>query len=174
MSDGFRTVRMTLRRYDGQVYLDRWGIQHARIGGVLLHRMDAPDPGLDLHDHPWTFISIVLKGSYIEERADTRNAPAIAAFNGEQRGIIVGRRRGSARRMRLDECHRITHLGSRTVWTLVLHGPRRRKWGFYLAEGYMGEQEYDETVRVDRRDLVADHGYVESLLAASSLDDDAR
>lgn len=163
-----RTVRMTLRRYDRAIYLDRWGVEHPRIGGVFLHRMDAPDPGLDLHDHPWWFVSIVLKGGYIEERADTRNAPAIAAFDGEQRGIIIGRRRWSARAMRLDECHRITRLDAPHVWTLVIHGPRRRRWGFYLADGYMGEQEYDETVRVERRDLVADHGYVASLLEASS------
>lgn len=172
----WRKVRMTLRRYDTKIYLDRWGFEHPRVGGLFLHRMDAPDPGLDLHDHPWSFLSIVLTGGYIEERADTRNAPKIAAFDRAQRGIIVGRRRGSARVMRLDECHRITRLDAPRVWTLVLHGPRRRSWGFYLADGYMGEQEYDETVRVERRDLVADHGYVESLLKASSLSEcpDAR
>lgn len=52
--------RLTLRRADGEVYLNRWGIGHDRVGGVLLHRMDAPDPGVDLHDHPWWFVSIIL------------------------------------------------------------------------------------------------------------------
>ena len=47
--------RLTLRRSDGRVYLNRWGIGDDRIGGVLLHRMDAPDPGTNLHDPPVVF-----------------------------------------------------------------------------------------------------------------------
>jgi cellulose synthase/poly-beta-1,6-N-acetylglucosamine synthase-like glycosyltransferase len=64
--------RLTLRRADGRVYLNRWGIGHDRIGGVLLHRMDAPDPGIDLHDHPWWFASLIIKGGYTEARATIR------------------------------------------------------------------------------------------------------
>lgn len=66
--------RLTLRRADGQVYLDRWGLISDRVGGVLLHRMEAPDPGLDLHDHPWPFVSIILWGGYTEYRCDVREA----------------------------------------------------------------------------------------------------
>lgn len=64
--------RLTLRRADGQVYLNRWGVGHDRVGRVLLHKMEAPDPGVDLHDHPWWFVSIVLWGGYTEQRADIR------------------------------------------------------------------------------------------------------
>lgn len=163
--------RMTLRRADGRVYLDRWGFGHKRIGAVFLHRMEAPDPGLDLHDHPWTFISLVLSGGYSEERALTRVAPALAracerwpAAN-RRRGLVEYRRRWSIRRMRLDECHRVTSLLGDRCWTLVLCGPVRRRWGFYLSDGYMDERTYDDTVRVHRRDLWAEGGYVESRLA---------
>lgn len=152
--------RLTLRRADGQVYLDRWGIGHDRIGGVLLHRMEAPDPGIDLHDHPWTFVSIVLWGGYTELRAEARLAQDFArlAENSPdcRRGTEVRRRLGSARMMRLDECHTITRLHRRRCWTLVLKGPRRRSWGFYLPGGYMPEAQYDATVRAERRDLWSD------------------
>jgi hypothetical protein len=125
--------RLTLRRADGQVYLDRWGIGHDRVGGVLLHRMEAPDPGVDLHDHPWTFVSIVLSGGYTELRAETRWAPMFAAnaevYSTCGRGVENRRRVGSVQRMRLDECHTITKLHGRRCWTLVIKGPRRRKWG---------------------------------------------
>lgn len=147
--------RLTLRRADGEVYLNRWGLSHRRIGGVFLHRMDAPDPGLDLHDHPWWFASFVLAGGYAEERTETRWAPTLArlAEHGTARGETVVRHRWSLRTMRLDECHRITKLTSRRCWTLVILGPVRRKWGFYLAAGYMVEAEYDATVGAERRDL---------------------
>ena len=69
------------------------------------------------------------------------------------RGVAVERRPGSIRNMRLDECHTITRLRRRTSWTLIVRGPRRRRWGFYLPTGYMPEAEYDATVRAERRDL---------------------
>lgn len=153
--------RLTLRRADGQVYLNRWGIQFDSVLGVYLHKMEAPDPGVDLHDHPWWFTSIVLWGGYTEQRADTRHAPDLARIAEEwpdtcTRGVEVERRWLSAKSMRLDECHTITKLHGRTCWTLVIRGPRLRRWGFYLPDGYMVEAEYDATVRAERRDLWSD------------------
>lgn len=156
--------RLRLRRADGRVYLDRWGLGHDRVGRVLLHRMAAPDPGVDLHDHPWWFVSIVLWGGYTEQRAYTREAPMMARIAEHfdslacTHGVVEERRPWSIRTMRLDECHTITHLRRRTCWTLVIGGPRRRSWGFYLADGYMSEHEYDRTVRADRRDLWGEVG----------------
>jgi len=155
--------RLTLRRADGRVYLDRWGIGHDRIGKIMLHRMEAPDPGIDLHDHPWWFTSIILWGGYVELRADTRDAPTLAAVAARwpdtcQPGVTVVRRPGTVRSLRLDEAHTIVHLRRRTSWSLVIAGPRRRRWGFYLPAGYMPEAEYDATVRAERRDLWSDQG----------------
>lgn len=162
--------RMTLRRMDGRVYLDRWGIGFKRFGAVFVHRMEAPDPGIDLHDHPWTFVSVVLKGEYTEERALCREAPEHAQISEmsarrrvdlalppilSPRGLVEHRARWSIRRLRLDECHRITDLHDHAhVWTLVICGPVRRGWGFYMPDGYIDEHTYDETVRVHRRDMV--------------------
>jgi hypothetical protein len=153
-----RRVRLRLRRFDGGIFLDRWGFESDRVGGIFLHKMSAPDPGIDLHDHPWWFGSLILKGGYIEERALCREAPAIARLADEfpdtcTRGVVSARRWLSFRTIRLDECHRITDLTSRACWTLVVHGPRRRIWGFFLPTGWVDEHTYDETVRVDRRDL---------------------
>jgi hypothetical protein len=123
--------------------------------------MDAPDPGIDLHDHPWWFITIPLWGGYTEQRANVREAPFLAA-QAERwpdtctRGATEDRRPFRPRMMRLDECHTITALHRRTCWTLVIGGPRRRPWGFYLPTGYMNEATYDATVRAERRDLWSD------------------
>lgn len=150
--------RLTLRRADGRVYLNRWGVAHDRIGGVLLHKMEAPDPGIDLHDHPWFFISIILWGGYDEWRAPIREAPMYAKLadaypDGCTRGVPEARRFLSVKTMRLDECHTVSRLARKTSWSLVIKGPRRRSWGFYMPDGYLSEREYDETVRADRRDL---------------------
>lgn len=176
-----RRARLRLRRADGLVYLERWGLESDRIGGIFLHRMDAPDPGVDLHDHPWAFVSIVLAGGYSEDRAPIRevarlahrarieNAQRQAAVPGAFRkpvGVLSDRRRWSVRLLRLDECHRVTSLHRTRLdvatrcWTLVLHGPRRGTWGFYRpASGWMHYEEYDRTVRgSDHRDLWNDVG----------------
>jgi hypothetical protein len=139
--------RLTLRRSDGRVYLNRWGLGHDRVGGILLHRMDAPDPGIDLHDHPWFFVSLILWGGYTEARANVR-------LPEEQEW--VNRWPGSIRTMRLDECHTITALARKHSWSVVINGPRRRIWGFYTPEGYMTESKYDGTVRAGRRNLWSD------------------
>lgn len=139
---GYRRLR--LRRADGRIYLDRWGLSLDRIAGVYLHRMAAPDPGVDLHDHPWTFVTIPLWGGYTEERALSREAQQYAmlaeAYPTCTRGVVEERLPRRPRMMRLDECHRITHLSRRTVWTLVLRGPRRRSWGFFEPGGWVRAQ----------------------------------
>lgn len=138
--------RLTLRRGDGTTYLDRWGISHPRLGGVLLHRMDAPDPGVDLHDHPWWFVSLILAGGYVEERASTRLASEIAGMaearerrtgQYEPRGTRITRRRWSVRTLPCTECHRIVALTGRRSWSLVINGPRRGTWGFYEPDGFV-------------------------------------
>lgn len=150
---------MRLRRSDGQVYLDRWGWECERFG-IFLHRMDAPDPGVDIHDHPWAFVSLVLRGGYDEER--TRNDLAVGAARMAERGLWD--RRGTVRRRDwlsvastpLNYCHRITGLHRSPTWTLVIRGRKVRRWGFYLPTGWMDWEVYDATVRADRRDLWAE------------------
>lgn len=136
------SARLQLRRADGVVYLDRWGIEWKHLGGIFLHRMDGPDPGREFHDHPWWFASFVVKGGYEEYRAPIREPDF---FTQETR------RRWSVRSIRLDECHRIFGLHGRT-WTLVIHGPVRRKWGFYTPE-WVPWHVYEQTERGRARGL---------------------
>lgn len=161
------TTRLRLRRADGEVYQDRWGIE-CRFGRVFLHRFAAPDPGADLHNHPWPFVSLVLRGGYVEQRCheseavrfaqQAARAPGIALPGPEQRRRLL-----SVRRFPLDECHRIVRLARVPTWTLVVGGPRRRgsrsdsalgaAWGFFTPDGFVPWPVYDATIRVQRRDL---------------------
>ena len=141
-----RIRRLRLTRSDGLVYLDRWGVELKRVGGVFLHRMNAPDPGWDLHDHPWTFVSLILKGGYVERRANVRT-PLIYHEK--------PRRLGSLGATRLDQAHTISRLRGRTSWSLVIHGPRVRLWGFYVPH----------PVAIDRWSWVDYHIYAKAGLA---------
>jgi hypothetical protein len=141
--------------------LDRWGVEWKPLGGIFLHRMEGPDPGVDLHDHPWSFVSFILWGGYDEERAYNREAQGMARIAETwpdtcTRGVPVIRNRWTLRAMRLDECHRITDLHKRTSWSLVIHGPARRVWGFYLPSGFMPWREYEQTAAGKSRNLHVD------------------
>ncbi len=151
--------RLTLR-HNGEVFLDRFGIG-TQWFGLYLHRIVAPDPGIDLHDHPWPFVSLILWGGYTEEVAEARDAPALAKLaehNEVIREVVTGQRRssqrgderewrcGSVHRMPLTIAHRITAVEPHT-WTLVLRGRKSRSWGFYLPAGYVDQRAYDYKAR---------------------------
>lgn len=138
------STRLRLRRADGLIYLDRWGCE-CRWFGVFLHKMEAPDPGLDLHDHPWWFSSLIVRGGYCEVRAQ-----------GRRPNVMFGRQRRRLKSLRLDECHRINQLLRVPTWTLVLHGPKRWEWGFYVDGEWIPWKVYEETVRAERRDMWAE------------------
>lgn len=147
--------RIRLRRKDGDTYLERWGWE-CRWFGVFIHKMSAPDPGVHLHDHPWTFLTLILKGGYVEERALCTEAPKLAALAEEHErassmpqyhapyGDEKHRYPLSARIFRKREAHRIVRLLEDHSWSLVVHGPKNRGWGFYTAQGFIPEVEYDE------------------------------
>jgi hypothetical protein len=135
-------------RHDGKTFLERWGLVHDRVGGFYVHRIDGPDPGLDLHDHPWSFVTIVLRGGYIDLQAhihadgqhhDERMTRFVWGHRHDRYGYLVGPR---IHRMPLDVAHRIMSARPGT-WTLVLRGPTRRVWGFYPPEGRVEWTTYD-------------------------------
>lgn len=142
--------RLTLS-HDGRPFLDRWGLVHDRIGGFYLHHIAAPDPGMDLHDHPWSFVSIILRGGYTEQFSTVASAVRCARLaellaDPAAHGPVRDRLRWSVRRYPLTVAHRITSASPGT-WTLVLRGPTRRVWSFYPPTGKVAWTEYDYATR---------------------------
>lgn len=104
------------------VYLRRWILAKTPWCGVMLHHILRPDADRALHDHPWSFASIILRGGYREQ----------LKHDLDQGGVWGKGRYRDVRWFnfkRAEGLHRITRLHG-DVWSLVLHGPRRRTWGF--------------------------------------------
>lgn len=157
--------RLTLT-HDGRTFLDRWGLCHERWGGFYVHHIAGPDPGKDLHDHPWAFVTIILRGGYTEHYARCPDGPngagryvhpskIEACYMAEiaerwpdtcTAGFVRRWRWLSVHRMPLGAAHRIVDARPGT-WTLVLRGPTRRTWGFYLPTGWVAWTEYDYDAR---------------------------
>lgn len=121
---------------NGREFLKRWRLVQTPWFSIFLHRMQVPDPGIDLHDHPWAFKSLVLVGGYVERWADTRR-PWSQSKRHRGRWSLGG--------IRLDQSHSIDTLDRDPTWTLVITGPTRRRWGFLAGDaGWQDwEREYD-------------------------------
>lgn len=118
----------------GRPLLTRIRLATDRTGGFYLHRLDAPDSGAP-HDHPWTFWSFVVTGSYTE---DVYHDAEIL-----DRAETHHRKRWSVHRMSMDSAHLITHIEPHTR-TIVLRGPRRRLWGFWTKDGWVSHFDMGE------------------------------
>ena len=118
-------TKKILREADGSVYLTRWTLlDMGRLGQVLLHRIDRPDAGTALHDHPWSFLSLVVAGSYVEELGGCRFAV--------RRGFLSLAYRQAA------IPHRVAAVSAGGCWTLLWTSAKRarRAWGFYANESW--------------------------------------
>lgn len=99
---------------------------------IFVHNFHKSDPD-DLHDHPWPFITIILKGGYWE------HTPKGKFWRGA----------GKINWAKSTALHRVELEPGVDTWTLFIPGPSVREWGFidkgiwkrhdqYLAERYKG------------------------------------
>lgn len=114
-----------------ETYLSRLRIIQTPWFGIYLHRMDGPDSRPTLHDHPWNFVSLILRGGYTERRLDPVDHR------------VFRRRVHHVNVMRTHDAHAIEHLFRVPTWTLMFVGTRRRTWGYW--EPRPGRQFHDWT-----------------------------
>jgi hypothetical protein len=91
---------------------------------VFLHHIARPDPDRAVHDHPWPFRTLVLRGWYEE------------LVPGFKRVLVIHKVRWGGRRPATYQ-HRVWKVAPST-WTLVLAGKARRVWGFWPGDGASG------------------------------------
>jgi hypothetical protein len=116
----------------GDVYLARLRIVQTPWFGVYLHHIHQPDSDRDPHDHPWTFLSVILRGSYVEQ---------VWPLAGHAGYTLAHHRRFSAHRMGRASAHKIMSVSPSLV-TLIVTGPRRREWGFWQGSEFVPWQTY--------------------------------
>ena len=120
---------VTLRRPIAWL-LQRFGI------AVRVHEILRSDLGRDPHNHPWSFLSIILFGCYHEELYDKRGRLISKKLHGP--GSVLWRPHGTHHRLELPS-------GSK-VLTLFVTFKKRSNWGFVVdglpvdRRDYKGEQ----------------------------------
>lgn len=103
---------------------------------LCLHWINKPDAEPWLHDHPVSFLSIILRGGYAELRQ------TLAEFRPRHR---VHRWFNFVRASDFDQ-HRIILVRKNTL-TLCFMGPKTREWGFQMPEGRVHWKDYYARLR---------------------------
>lgn len=161
--------KQIIRHEDGTPYMIRRAI-NTPLGGIKLHHILLSDEDRDCHDHPWSFLSIILWGGYFEHRPmivrrwycpDCDEHYTAAELVATERtyqpgcpdcGHEVGEDDretertwhgpGSVLWRPLPSTHRLELPAGRTAWSLVLTGPKRREWGFHTICGWIPWTQY--------------------------------
>ena len=131
--------RIVMDRINNEPYLERYYLflkdrKHFPFN-VFLHRFLKSDPD-DVHDHPWPYATLILKGGYYEWVPQFNN-------KGQKIGEIArwcGP--GSFRTANANSFHRIELDPSVDCWTLFIPGPQKREWGFLVNNLWTNHEDY--------------------------------
>ena len=123
--------RVIMDREDNEPYLERYYVfLRDRTWfpfNVFIHKFLKSDPD-DLHDHPWPYMTIILRGGYWEW---TKNNPTP-----QWKGA------GQIRFGHSTDYHRIELEPGVDCWTMFVPGPKQRDWGFLVKNRWIQHEQY--------------------------------
>jgi hypothetical protein len=127
-------------RVNNQPYLERYYLflkdRKKFPFNVFLHKFLKGDPD-DVHDHPWPYVTLILKGGYYEW------VPTFNPYTGDKVGETrYWRGPGHFRICKPTSYHRIELAEGVTAWTLFMPGPQTREWGFFVNNKWVNNKQY--------------------------------
>lgn len=125
----------------GTTHFRRWRLFWTPWLTIYLHQIANSDLGIDKHDHPFNFWSLILKGAYIEDSRYARED-----YLKEHIKIFTP---GMINKKQMLDCHKLTLLS--TTWTLVFTTRRKHYWGYRTENGWVDHKVYNRA-RKERRE----------------------
>jgi hypothetical protein len=130
--------RIIMDRENNEPYLERYYLlfntrKHFPFN-VFLHKFLKSDPD-DVHDHPWPYATVILKGGYWEWIPIFDNGKKLTEYK-------VWRGAGSFRIAKATQYHRVELEAGVECWTLFMPGPHVREWGFLTKMGWVHYEKY--------------------------------
>ena len=131
--------RVIMDRVNNEPYLERYYLflkdREWFPFNVFLHRFLKGDPD-DVHDHPWPYATLILKGGYWEW---------IPQFDNQGQKIEEikhWRKPGHFRTCGATSYHRIELDPTVECWSLFMPGTKKREWGFLTSKGWIENETY--------------------------------
>lgn len=119
-------------RHEGELYLERLRVVSCPWFGLYVHWFHASDDD-SLHDHPWPFLTAILRGGYWEY------TPGPDETVVKQWHPPLSIRARPARWL-----HRVEIESHRKPVTIVLRGRQVRAWGFKTPNGWIPWPKYKD------------------------------
>ena len=118
----------------GEPYLERYYLllkdRRSFPFNIFVHKFLKSDPD-DLHDHPWSYWTFILRGGYFEHTPKGRfwRAPFTCL------------------RRKPNDLHRIElNPDAGDCWTLFIPGKKERNWGFLTDDGWISHEKYNKDI----------------------------
>jgi len=131
--------RIIMDRVDNEPYLERYYIflkdRKSFPFNLFLHKFLKGDPD-DVHDHPWPYATLILKGGYYEWIPQFTEDGKLNCEVRKWRGP------GHFRICSPNSYHRIELKEGVTAWTLFMPGPQTREWGFLVNNKWVHNDNY--------------------------------
>lgn len=138
----FKLVK-EIRSKQGELHFKRWQIWSTRWFNIYLHFINKADEDKHLHDHPWSFWSIILKGAYIELLGEEgKHTPS--------RQIYRGWLNASYRTKNIPHMIGVV---VKPTYSLVITGPGGREWGYTTEDGWKNHSKYREEKRLKQQEI---------------------
>jgi hypothetical protein len=131
--------RIVMDRINNEPYLERYYLflkdRKYFPFNIFLHKFLKGDPD-DVHDHPWPYATLILKGGYWEW------IPQFDSKGNKFSEIAKWRGAGHFRICGANTYHRIELDPGVTAWTLFMPGPQRKEWGFLVNNQWIHNETY--------------------------------
>jgi len=131
--------RVVMDRQNDEPYLERYYLflkDRQRFPfNIFLHKFLKSDPD-DVHDHPWPYATLILKGGYYEW------VPQFDKDGNKIAEIAYWRKPGHFRTSSANSFHRIELDPTVECWTLFMPGPQKREWGFLVKNKWIHNDIY--------------------------------
>jgi hypothetical protein len=131
--------RVIMDRQSNEPYLERYYVflkdRTWFPFNIFVHKFLKSDPD-HLHDHPWPYFTLILKGGYYEW------VPYYDKDNKKMTEICKWRGPGHFRICKATSYHRIDLNPAVTAWTLFIPGPQKREWGFLVRNKWIHNNDY--------------------------------
>ncbi|MES2004303.1 MAG: hypothetical protein V4450_07265 [Bacteroidota bacterium] len=119
----FFKKKRTIYREKNRALLHRWNLFECRFFSIKIHKLMSSDSACD-HDHPWAFITFLLKGGYVEYTPT--GSKVYSRFS------LLYRPAKYVHRLEIHQ----------PVWTFVITFKKVRQWGFITPRGWIPFYEY--------------------------------
>lgn len=137
-----------ITRGNNEAYLIRYSIPWltCKWFAVKIHHILLSDDAC-LHSHPWGFVSIILRGGYLEHRYKKEPIYNVRGKWGARKiakyyrsGNILWRPKNTIHRLNLLENNGMVQ----TAWTFVITFRKVQGWGFFTPSGYVDHRDYQQ------------------------------